>query len=146
MILIDVNVLLYASNSSSEHHRRAKEWLQKVLSKPEQVRFAWITILAFLRISTNHRAFPKPLSIKEALTIVAEWLSLSNVQILDPSERHFEILSSLFPAAQVSGPLVTDGHLAALAIEHGALLCTTDRDFARFPGLRFDNPLEEPIG
>jgi toxin-antitoxin system PIN domain toxin len=142
MILIDANLLLYAYNASSEHHREAKTWLQEVLSKPEQVRLAWITVIAFLRISTNPRAFPRPLSIKDSLGIMTELLSLSNVHVLDPTDRHFEILTTLLPTAQASGPLVTDGHLAALAIEHGALLCSTDRDFARFPELRFVNPLK----
>src|SRR5438034_78137 len=137
MILIDANLLLYAYNTSSEHHNRAKDWLQNLMSQPEQVRFGWLTILAFLRISTNPRIFPQPLSIKEALAIVSDWLALPNVNTLNPTERHFEILNTLLPASQASGPLAMDGDLAALAIEHGAVLCSTDRDFARFSGLKF---------
>lgn len=129
-------------HSSSEQHQPAKQWLEEITSQPEPVRLAWHTIFAFLRITTNTRIFPHPLPIKEALAIVSEWLSLPNVHTLDPTERHFEILCKLLPAGQASGPLVMDGHLAALAIEHGAILCTTDRDFARFPGLRVLNPLE----
>ncbi len=143
MILIDANLLLYAYNTSSEHHETAKRWLQEVLSQPEPIRFSWLTILAFLRISTTPRILPRPLTIKEALAIVADWLSLPNVHTLNPTERHFDILSRILPVGQASGPLVMDGDLAALAIEHGALLCTTDRDFARFPGIRFSNPLLE---
>ena len=143
MILIDANLLLYSYNTASEHHHRSREWLQEVMSQPEPVRLAWITILAFLRISTYPRIFPRPLRIGEALAIVSEWLSLPNVHVLNPTDRHFEILNRLLPAGQASGPLVMDGHLAALAIEHGALLCTTDRDFARFPGVKLLNPFEE---
>ncbi|PYS35739.1 MAG: hypothetical protein DMF75_02815 [Acidobacteria bacterium] len=143
MMLIDANLLLYAYNTSSEHHEAAKRWLQEVLSQPEPIRLSWLTILAFLRISTTPRIFPRPLTVKEALTSVSEWLSLPNLHTLNPTERHFEILSKILPAGQASGPLVMDGDLAALAIEHGAVLCTTDRDFARFPGLRFVNPLDE---
>jgi toxin-antitoxin system PIN domain toxin len=145
MILIDANVLLYAYNPSSKHHSRAKEWLEEVFSKPSPVRLSWLTIMAFLRISTDPRAFPRALSITEALNTVSEWLSLHIVRVLDPGERHFGILTSLLPQAQARGPLVMDGHLAALAIEHGATLCTTDKDFARFPGVRLFNPLEETV-
>jgi len=135
MILIDANLLLYAYDTASDNQAEAKRWLEEILSRPEQIRLPWVTILAFLRISTSARAFRHPLSAKEALAVVSEWLS-----------RHFQILSTLLLVAQASGSLVTDAHLAALAIEHGALLCTTDRDFARFPGLRFQNPLQEPAG
>jgi toxin-antitoxin system PIN domain toxin len=143
MILIDANLLLYAYDTSAESHRRAKEWLGQAMSKPEPISLSWITILAFLRISTDRRIFLRPLSIKESLNIVSEWLSSSTVHILSPTDRHFEILKSLLSAGQAVGPLVMDGHLAALAIEHGAVLQTTDRDFARFQGLRFANPLDE---
>ncbi len=143
MILIDANVLLYAYNPSSGHHPSSKAWLEEVLSQPTQVRFAWVTIMAFLRISTDPRAFPQALSISEALETVSEWLTLPNVRVLDPGERHFGILSSLLAKARARGPLVMDGHLAALAIEHGATLCTTDRDFSRFPNVRLINPLDE---
>ena len=146
MILIDANLLLYAYDTASENQAEAKRWLEEILSRPEQIRLPWVTILAFLRISTSARAFRHPLSAKEALAVVSEWLSRPNVHTINPTERHFQILSTLLLVAQASGSLVTDAHLAALAIEHGALLCTTDRDFARFPGLRFQNPLQEPAG
>ena len=146
MILIDANLLLYAYDTSAESHRQAKKWLGQALSKPEPVSLSWITILAFLRISTDRRIFLRPLPIKEALNIVSEWLSSSTVHVLSPTDRHFEILRPLLSAGQAVGPLVMDGHLAALAIEHGAVVYTTDRDFARFPGLKFLNPLEENNG
>ena len=142
MILIDANLLLYAHNSSAMQHKAARRWLEDVLSSTTPVRLAWVTILAFLRISTSTRVFPSPLSIEEAMTYVADWLKQPAVDVLEPGERHLALLNSLLPAAQAQGALVMDGHLAALAIEHGAILYTTDKDFARFAGLRVVNPLE----
>ncbi len=142
MILIDANILLYAYNASSDHHDRARKWLEHALSSPEPVRLAWVTILSFLRIGTNPQAFPRPFSTAEAISIVSEWFAQPAVAILDPGERHWTILKNLIPTAQARGPLVMDAHLAALSVEHGAILCTGDRDFSRFPGLRVKNPLE----
>lgn len=141
MILLDANLLLYAYNSSSEHHAAARRWLEEVFSRPQPVRLAWASVLAFLRISTNPRAFPYPLSPEEACETVASWLERPMVACLDPGERHWAILSQLLTTTQARGPLVPDAHLAALAIEHGATLCTTDQDFTRFPDLRLFNPL-----
>jgi len=141
LILIDANLLLYAYNASSQAHEPARAWFEKVLSEPAPVRLAWISVLAFLRIGTNPRAFPSPLSVAEGVAIVSSWLERPNVGILSPGDRHWKILSQLLAAAQARGPLASDAHLAALAIEHGAILYTSDRDFARFPGLRFQDPL-----
>ncbi len=143
MILVDANLLLCAYNSSSQRYEAARRWLESALSGSEPVGFAWVTLLAFLRIGTDHRAFPSPLAPEEAAAIVSEWLDRPNAVALPPGDRHWEILSRLLTVAQARGALVMDAHLASLAIEHGATLCTTDRDFARFPGLRFRNPLEE---
>jgi uncharacterized protein len=141
VILVDANLLLYAYNPSSVEHDKARRWLEEALSGSEPVGLPWSTLLAFVRIGTNPRAFPRPLTIREAVTIVSEWLALPVVQILDPSERHWSILSSMMIRVQAKGPLVTDAHLAALAIEYGATLFTTDGDFARFPRLRWENPI-----
>jgi toxin-antitoxin system PIN domain toxin len=141
VILLDANLLLYAYNSSSEHHVAAKRWLEGLLSHSQSVRLAWISILAFLRISTNPRAYPSPLSPAEASEIVSSWLERPMVAVLDPGERYWAILSQLLTASQSRGALVSDAHLAALAIEHGATLATSDRDFTRFPDLRLLNPL-----
>lgn len=141
MTLIDANLLLYAYDASSRHHARSREWLEEVLSGPDPVGLAWIAILAFLRISTNPRALAHPLSLAEAVSIVSSWLEQPCVQPLDPGERHWEILSGLLEPAQARGPLVMDAHLAALALEHGAILATSDRDFSRFEGLRTLDPL-----
>jgi toxin-antitoxin system PIN domain toxin len=143
VILIDANLLLYAYNSSSNHHEVARRWLEEVFFGPEPVRLAWATILAFLRIGTNPRAFPYPFTPAEAVGIVSEWLERPGVLVLDPEERHWRILGNLLTSAQARGALVADAHLAALAIEHGAILCTSDRDFSRFPGLQIFNPLEQ---
>lgn len=144
MKLIDANLLLYAYHPASEHHDRARAWLEDALSGDEPVGLAWQTILAFLRLTTNPRVFETPISMAEAASVVSEWLAQPGVAILEPSERHWSLLQRLLSAAQAQGPLVADAHLAALAVEHGATLCTHDRDFARFPGLGVAYPLAAP--
>ena len=142
MILIDANLLLYAYDPHSSHHADSKAWLEATLSGSQLVRFAWTTLWAFLRISTNPRVYERPLSIGEAEQAVASWLAQPVVGILDPGERHWEILRRLMTSGQAAGPLVMDAALAAVAIEHGATLYTTDRGFARFAELRWTNPLD----
>jgi toxin-antitoxin system PIN domain toxin len=141
MILTDANLLLYAYNRDAAEHGAARLWLEERLSAPDLFCFAWQTITAFLRISTNARAFAHPFTAAEAAAIVTEWLGRPQVVVLTPGERHWEIFSHLLTTGQATGPLVMDAHLAALAVEHGCTLATTDRDFARFPGLRTLNPL-----
>jgi len=142
MILIDANVLLHAYNTRSKDHEKARRWLESRLSGPEPVRLTWLTIWAFLRISTNPRAFEHPLSMNEAREIVTSWLDRPNADVVEPGERHWTILGALLEDGQTVGPLVMDAVLAAVAIEHGATLCTTDRDFTRFDGLAWTNPLQ----
>ena len=141
MILIDANILLYAHSSSSRHHAAARRWLEEVLSTPEPVGLAWDAILAFIRISTSAQVYSHPLTTEEAVGIVTDWLDRPMVRIAEPDVRHWDVLRGLLEAGQVRAALVMDAHLAALAIEHGATLCSTDRDFTRFPGLRWTNPL-----
>jgi toxin-antitoxin system PIN domain toxin len=141
VILIDANLLLYAYNPSFERHAPARQWLEDVLSRPEPVRLTWITLLAFLRIGTNPRAFEHPMAIDEAVAIVSTWLDRPMVGILEPGDRHWEILAPLLATTPVRGAMVMDAELAAIAIEHGAILHTTDRDFSRFAGLHVVNPL-----
>lgn len=141
MILLDANLLLYAYNASFEQHARARSWLEDTMSAPAPVGLSWATLLAFLRIATNPRAFPEPLAMQEATGLVDEWLAHPTVVVLHPGERHWEILRGLLHASRSRGAEVMDAHLAALAIEHGATLCTTDPGFAVFPGLRTMNPL-----
>lgn len=141
MILVDANLLLYAYMARSEQHAAARAWVEKTFAGPLPVRLAWTTVLAFLRISTNPALSGRPLRMDEAAAVVDEWLAQSAVDILTPGEGHWEILRGLLRSAQVRGALTSDAHLAALAIEHGATLCTCDRDFTRFPNLRTLNPL-----
>ena len=141
MILTDANLLLYAYNVDAAEHADARRWLEEQLSSPEMFCFSWQTITAFLRISTNSRAFAHPFTIAEATATVTEWLERPQSVILTPGERHWKIFSSLMITGQATGPLVMDTHLAALAIEHGCQLATTDRDFTRFPGVQILNPL-----
>jgi len=146
MILTDANLLLYAYNRDAAEHAEARRWLEEQLSAPDLFCFSWQTITAFLRISTNARAFAHPLTTAEATEIVAAWLERPQAVILTPGERHWEIFSNLLLTGQAVGPLVMDAHLAALALEHGCQLATTDRDFARFPGLQTLNPLLQELG
>jgi uncharacterized protein len=141
VILVDANLLLYAHDHDSPHHEAAGEWLRGVLAGPELVAFSWAILLAFLRLSTNSRVFRQPLLVARAAEVVDDWLADSRVRLLEPTERHWEILRNLLVEGQALGPLVTDAHLAALAIEHGATFASADRGLARFPGLKLLNPL-----
>ena len=141
MILIDANLLLYAYHPRAEQHQKSRVWLETVLSGPDLVRFAWLTLWAFFRIATNARVFERPLSTSEAEAAISSWLAQPIAGILEPGERHWGILRDLVRDGQAAGPLVMDAVLAAIALEHGATLCTTDRDFSRFSGLRWTNPL-----
>ncbi len=143
MLLIDANLLIYAYNTESAEHVAAKEWFEDVMSGNEAVALPWQSILAFLRITTHQRIFERPLSMDQAREFVASWLERPHVHPVDAGADFFAILSTLLASAQIKGPLVSDAALAALAIEHGATLLSTDRDFARFPGLKWINPLKQ---
>lgn len=141
MILVDANLLLYAYHPKAEQHEKSRTWLEAVLSGTDVVGFASLTLWAFVRISTNPRVFDNPLSASEAADAVSSWLDQPVSTILQPGERHWDILRAVARDGQAVGPLFMDAVLAAIAMEHGATLCTTDRDFARFPGLKWTNPL-----
>lgn len=141
MILPDANLLLYAYHPRAEQHEASRAWLEAALSGHELIGFPWLVLWAFVRISTNVRVFEQPLSASEAREAVSSWLARPNVEMLEPGERHWQILGRLLEEGQVAGPLVSDAALAAIAIEHGATLHTTDRDFSRFPELRWRNPI-----
>ena len=143
MILIDANLLLYAYDTSSEHHTSSKRWIEAVFSGFIPVILPWQVILAFLRITTNPRVMQSPLSRNAAIRIVNEWLDRPQMRIVGPGERHWEILRGLIESSQAIGPLIMDAHLAALAIEHGATLYSVDQDFARFPELAWRNPMSD---
>jgi len=140
MKLLDANILLYAYDRSATHHEVCRMWLESVFNAAETIALPWQTLLAFVRISTNPRAVKKPLSNAQACEIVGTWLERPNVLVINAAERFWSILREQILDAQVSGPLVTDAALAALAIEQGATLCSTDRDFRRFEGLKLLDP------
>lgn len=141
MKLIDANLLLYAVNEESPLHEPAKSWLEECLSGTETIAFTWTVLLAFLRLSTRSLIFPKPIKAEEAFALIESWLSQPCATMIHPTERHAGILKDLLLPLGTAGNLTTDVHLAALALEHGAQLCSCDTDFARFPGLRWHNPL-----
>jgi toxin-antitoxin system PIN domain toxin len=140
--LLDLNLLLYAHHSGANEHARALSWLTRLLEGHEGIGFSWMTLLGFLRLATTPKILADPYQLHEAIDIVTDWLTRDNVSVISPTDRHWEILSSLLPKNRVRGSLITDAHLAALAIEHGATLCTNDRDFLRFPGLKLEFPLQ----
>ena len=141
MKISDASLLLYAYNESAEQHEKAKQWLEESFSSPELFGLSWQVITAFLRISTNPRAFPLPFTLPEAIGIVEDWLAQPQVKVLLPTEKHWKIFNNLIVEGQTNGALMMDAHLAALTIEHGATLATTDRDFVRFSKLKTSNPL-----
>jgi hypothetical protein len=141
MILIDANLLIYAHVASFPQHPRARSWLDDRLSGTGAVGLPWASLLSFLRIVTNPRVFERPEPIAEAWRQVEAWLGVESVWTPSPGERHRAVLASLLAPGGLSATLVPDAHLAALAIEHGLELCSTDGDFARFSGLRWRNPL-----
>jgi toxin-antitoxin system PIN domain toxin len=141
MKIVDINLLIYAINKDTPHHLKAKKWLETSLSSDEPFGFAWIVILGFLRIITNGRIMPTPLSSEVALEIVDEWIRQPPSRIIAPTERHWSILKELLMPLGTAANLTSDAHLAALAIEHGARLFSTDNDFSRFATLRWTNPI-----
>jgi toxin-antitoxin system PIN domain toxin len=139
--LVDLNLLLYAIDEEAPVHGRAKAWLEEALSGTEELGFAWVVLLGFVRLTTNPAVFEAPLEADEALDIVDGWLAQPVATVVDPSERHARNLRELLAPLGTAGNLTTDAQLAALAIEHGAELCSRDADFSRFPGLRWRDPL-----
>lgn len=141
MRILDVNLLLYAIDTSSPRHELARTWLERTLSGRETVGLSWTVLLAFVRLSTRSAVFFSPLTAEEALDVVDEWLALPSVVVVQPGRRHAAVLRELLTGAGTAGNLVPDAHLAALAIEHGAELCSSDADFSRFSGVRWVDPL-----
>jgi uncharacterized protein len=139
--IIDVNILLYAYEADGPQQPAAAKWLTDLFESGETVALPWVSVWGFLRISTNARIWRNPLPVQQAFAIVGDWLDLPNVVALQPGPRHLELLQRLVMQNQSAGRLMTDAVLAALAIENGALLASTDQDFARFKGLRWVNPL-----
>lgn len=143
MKLPDVNLLLYAIDETSPRFDRARPWVEGLFGGTETVALAWPVLLAFLRLTTKPQIVAAPLSIGEALDVVDGWLVRPNVVVVHPTGRHAAILRELLVPLGAAGNLTTDAHLAALAIEHGAELCSSDADFSRFPGVRWRDPLRD---
>jgi toxin-antitoxin system PIN domain toxin len=143
MILPDTSILIHAYNQNSPRHERARAWWEDTLSGAELVSLAWVAMLGFVRITTSRFVLHNPWSVDEALGQVEGWLAQSNVRIVQPTHRHAEVLTRLLRLVGTAGNLTTDAHLAALAIEHGCTLHSTDADFGRFPGLTWVNPTKE---
>jgi uncharacterized protein len=141
VILVDANLLIYAFDSSSPHHSTARSWLDEQLSGPSAVGIPWETIAAFLRIVTNPRIYPGAISMAAAWEQMERWLRSDAVWIPLPSERQAQLLGELLRVPGLRANDVPDAHLAALAISHGLILCSVDAGFARFPRLRWKNPL-----
>lgn len=142
MIIPDINLLVYAYNSDAPFHADAKAWWESCLSNPGVVGLPWAVILGFVRIMSSNAVFSDPMEPLEAISHVRSWLDCSQTQIVTPGPRHLRILADIMESARTSGRLTTDAHLAALAIETQSQLCSNDVDFARFPGLRWKNPIE----
>jgi uncharacterized protein len=139
--LLDVNLLLYTVDESSRHHVQARSWLEQILSGTEEVGFAWLALIGFVRISTNEVALGNALAPERAFEFVDSWLGAPVATVVHPGPEHAAVLRDLLEPLGTAGNLTSDAHLAALAIEHGAELCSHDTDFARFAGLRWHDPL-----
>ncbi|MBO0767403.1 MAG: type II toxin-antitoxin system VapC family toxin [Solirubrobacterales bacterium] len=141
MRLLDANILLYAVDESSPRFRSAHPWVESVIGGQETVALPWVVLLAFLRLTTKAQVMTSPLTPTEALEIIDTWLARPNTVVVHPTDRHASVLRELLAPLGSAGNLVTDAHLAALAIEHGAELNSCDADFSRFAGLRWRDPL-----
>jgi toxin-antitoxin system PIN domain toxin len=141
VIIPDINLLVYSYNSDGPFHDDARDWWEGCLSKPGAVGLPWALILGFVRIMSSNAVFSNPMELLDAISHVQSWLDCPQTQIVAPGPRHLEILADIMGAAQASGRLTTDAHLAALAIETQSELHSNDVDFSRFPGLRWRNPI-----
>jgi uncharacterized protein len=141
VILVDANVLIYAIDADSPHHEAARRWLEDALSGTTPVGLAWIVILAFLRLTTRSGILKRPLPPERAMAFVDEWLAQPYVRTVSPGEGHWAILRKLLRDSGTAGNLTSDAHLAAVALEIGASVCSTDADFGRFPGVERISPL-----
>jgi toxin-antitoxin system PIN domain toxin len=139
--LLDLNILIYAMDESSPRHESARGWLDETLSGSRTVAFAWHVLIGFVRLSTRAAVFERALTVNDAFDVVDGWLAQPCVTVVHPTDRHAQILRGLLIPVGAAGNLTNDAHLAALAVEHGAELCSTDADFGRFSGVRWIDPL-----
>ena len=141
MILADANLLLYAEDSLSEHHEAARTWWDAQLSGSDQVGLCWPVLTAFVRIGTNARLHQRPLTAREAVERVQSWLDQPCARLVVPGDQHWTCFQQMLRKGNAVGNLVSDAHLAALAVEHNCVLYSTDSDFSRFRGLKWINPI-----
>lgn len=140
MILVDANVLLYAVNEDADLHEASHGWFEAALNGREPIGFSWPVLLAFLRLSTKVGLFPDPLTVDIATAHVEAWLAQQPSMVIEPTSRHLQVLAGLLKQTGTGGNLVSDAHLAALAVEHAATVVTYDNDFGRFPGVAWHPP------
>lgn len=146
MILVDANLLVYAFHQQLPQHRAAVRWLERQFRETSHIGLPWASLLAFLRLSASRRIFSAAPSLARTWKQVQQWLGAEAVWVPQPTERHGQLLATLLPSIEGKPELVADAHLAALALEHGLILCSTDGDFGRFTALRWWNPLADPEG
>jgi toxin-antitoxin system PIN domain toxin len=140
-VIVDANVLLYARNADDPRHEPARAWLTRALNGETRVGLAWQSLTAFLRIATHARVFSAPSTPDQVWQQGEEWLAAPRAWVPGPTPQYATVLGRLVTTRQVQGSLVTDAQLAALAIDHGVALVSTDADFARFDEVRWVNPL-----
>jgi toxin-antitoxin system PIN domain toxin len=138
--VVDVNVLLYAINARAANHEPARRWLDDALAGRQTVGFAWMVMLAFLRLSSRQGVFEHPLSADIAARVLEDWLDQPAAVVVNPGDRHLHLVAGLLRASGAAGNLVNDAHLAALSVEHGAEIVSFDRDFGRFDGVSWRLP------
>ena len=141
MIVIDINILLYAYDSTAGEHRKARAWLENVFSGDEPIGLPWQTLSGFIRILTYPGVIGERFTLQQAVAIVDQWLEMPHVHTLSPGDRHWRVFREFLLNGQARGKLASDAALAAVTVENGGVLYTNDRDFARFPDLRWINPL-----
>jgi toxin-antitoxin system PIN domain toxin len=142
VIVVDANLLIYSYDTDSPHHKKSRAWVEKIFSDIEPVGLPWQTVSAFLRVITNRRLPGSRLTVEQAIEIVEAWLEQPNIRVIVAGDDHWSVLKRMIMEGRASGPLVSDAELVALTVEYGGVLYTADRDFARFPGLRWKNPLD----
>jgi hypothetical protein len=142
VIVVDANLLIYSYDTASPDHRNARAWIERIFSEAELVGLPWQTVAAFLRVITNRRLAGFRITVEQAMQIVETWLEQPNVRLLAPGDDYWSVLKRMIVEGSASGSLISDAEMVALTIENGGVLYTADRDFARFPGLRWKNPLQ----
>ncbi len=143
MIIPDVNLLVYAYNTDAPHHDTARNWWCQTMDSTEAVGIPWVVSVGFLRLMTSPRVLERPFTAPEALDRIREWLDRRQVHVVQPGPRHLDILAEFAENHLLSSHVSTDAHIAAIALELQAVVCSNDADFSRFPGLRHRNPLAD---